>query len=127
MLDEGDLGHARHNDDAHLGVGFLYAARSNDTARVVFGTHIQKRAGGARLLHFIKREGGIGEGSHDLHVGLCVDGLGERIAKHGLVFYDDDLNHWSSPSCGGVHGAWASMVNGEVDTMESVPPTRASV
>ena len=127
LLDKGNLGHARHDDDAHLGMGFLDAARSDDAARVVLGTHIQKRAGGARLLHFIKREGGIGEGSHDFHVGLRVDGLGERIAQHGLVFYDDDLDHWSSPSCSGVHGAWASMVNGEVDTMDSVPPTRASV
>ena len=108
-------------------MGFLDAARSDDAARVVLGTHIQKSAGGARFLHFIKREGGVGEGSHDLHVGLRVDGLGERIAQHGLVFHDGDLDHWSSPSCGGAHGAWASIVNGEVDTMESVPPTRASV
>lgn len=43
LFDERDLGHARHDYHAHVGVRLLDGGGSDDAAGIVFRAHVQKR------------------------------------------------------------------------------------
>ena len=49
------------------------------------------------LLDRGKGVGRIGDGRHDAHVVLHVDGARERVAQHGLIFGDDHIDHGVPP------------------------------
>ncbi len=93
LFDERDLGHARHDDHAHVGVRLLDSGGRHDAARIVIRAHVQQRQVCVVLFDRGKGVGRIGDGRDDVHVVLHVDGTRERVAQHGLIFGDDHVDH----------------------------------
>lgn len=75
---------------------FLDLARRDNTARVVFGAHIEQRACRAAAFKGLQGFGGVAQRSNHFHIALRIYGARERIAQHGLVLDNHEPDHDNS-------------------------------